>query len=200
MRRSEELNKKREAEHRETIAAMRRRIEELEGWKQYSIYYIYLFVVFGLWIFYTNGEVKKSDPPLRIALSRSQLLGHPKKAELATKNSHIKQNLVGVAPVYFQSYEVSYQWYDISLFVEILSSRFSTTFRITQNVVNNVWTRKRFLSISLNITCKEVKLLISQVVSIHFLRSIFICASNKEVFNWINVQECMNFNFLIQCF
>ena len=31
MRRSEELNKKREAEHRETIAAMRRRIEELEG-------------------------------------------------------------------------------------------------------------------------------------------------------------------------
>lgn len=199
MRRSEELNKKREAEHRETIAAMRRRIEELEGWKQYSIYYIYLFVVSGLWGLYEWWS-EKIWPTITDCALTSQLLGHPKKAELATKNSHIKQNLVGVAPVYFQSYEVSYQWYDISLFVEILSSRFSTTFRITQNVVNNVWTRKRFLSISLNITCKEVKLLISQVVSIHFLPSIFICASNKEVFNWINVQECMNFNFLIQCF
>ena len=45
MRRTEELNKKREAEHRETIAAMRRRIEELEGRKHYSVYCIDIFVV-----------------------------------------------------------------------------------------------------------------------------------------------------------
>ena len=44
MRRSEELNKKREGEHRETIAAMRKRIEELEGTKHYSVYCIDIFV------------------------------------------------------------------------------------------------------------------------------------------------------------
>ena len=45
MRRSEELNKKREAEHRETITAMRRRIEELEGRKHFIVYCIDIFVV-----------------------------------------------------------------------------------------------------------------------------------------------------------
>ena len=45
MRRTEELSKKREAGHRETIAAMRRRIEELEGRKHYSLHCTDIFVV-----------------------------------------------------------------------------------------------------------------------------------------------------------